>query len=247
MKIVKSKSGSSIGDVKQVLEPFWIYAKQSEIDFTIKDKQGNTGLVYLRNNVQAAPLIWQLSKKHDFYPLGQGTTSILQAIDSNDLYLFESTLNQFNLDVNQVLPGLKETALHDALKNNEAFALTLIEKSSELNIDLNQKRSSDLTVLMKCCELAQLELVKALFDKPKEVGFNETIEGLNLTAFHFACLSWKLKTSNVQDRKGIIDLFLSNSEALNIDLEVEDYLKKTGFEFTYFRRPEKVFSAKNRL
>ena len=225
------KGASSIEEVKQVLEPFWIYGKQSAIDFTINDRQGNTGLVYLRNNVQTASLIWQLSEKHDFYPLSQGTTSILQAIDSNDMYLFKSTINQFNFDVNQVLPGLKETALHDALKNNETFALTLIENSSELKIDLNQKSSGDLTVLMKCCELAKLELVKALFDKSEEVnfnGFNDTIEGLNQTAFHFACLS---STGNVQDTKDIIDLFLSNSETLEIDLEVKDYLKKTGFQY----------------
>ena len=144
------------------------------------------------------------------------------------------------MSIKSFLDGLKETALHDALKNNEAFALTLIEKSSELNIDLNQKSSSDLTVLMKCCELAQLELVKALFDKPKEVHFNETIEGWNWTAFHFACLS---NTGNVQAKKGIINLFLSNSEALNIDLVVEDYLKKTGFEYVS-EDLESFFSAK---
>ena len=68
------------------------------------------------------------------------------------------------------------------------------------------------------------------FFKSKEVDFNETIEGLNQTAFHFACQCLS-NTGNVQDRKGIIDLFLSNSEALNIDLEVKDYLKKTGFEY----------------
>ena len=109
--------------------------------------------------------------------------------------------------------------------------MTLIENSSELKIDLNQKSSGDLTVLMKCCELAKLELVKALFDKSEEVnfnGFNDTIEGLNQTAFHFACLS---STGNVQDTKDIIDLFLSNSETLEIDLEVKDYLKKTGFQY----------------
>merc|ERR1719288_337142 len=97
-----------------------------------------------------------------------------------------------------------------------------MQKSVELNIELNVKDSLGQTAFLMACKNGHTKLVEMLLQKSAELNMNFNADTRNgLTPFHYVCSNGHTK---------IAEIFMQNSALLEIDPNTKDNdLGRTAF------------------
>ena len=167
-------------------------AQEVEIDLNAQDALGRTGFIWACFNKQSEVIDILVTKAEDL-------NIYLQAKDENgksgiDYYPehFGIALKKAiqNKDIQKVLAlkkycdlDLKHELFQALKKDEDEFAIALIENSQSLNLPLSGRDEYDVTLLMKACACKKPEIAEA---KAQDIAINARTEYGN-TAFVIAC------------------------------------------------------------
>ena len=142
---------------------------------------------------------------------------VTNAIKDDDIDKASKLNQEFNLDLKK--------ALFDAIRNNEEFAVSLIDGSKSLNIPLSEADAHNQTPLLLACGLKKPKIAKAILKESKNqdiaIAIN-TQDGYGRTPLLWAC------------KNGWTDIFVKIFEVckdadVELDLNTKDKGDMTGF------------------
>ena len=107
-------------------------------------------------------------------------------------------------------------------KSHSKVAKVLIQKSAELNIDLNAKDQYVRTAFHYACIWGHSDIAEMLMQKSAEFNIDLNAKDEDgMTAFHLACS---------RGRKNIVEMIIDKGKSCKIDLTEKDSLGRTGFQ-----------------
>ena len=106
-------------------------------------------------------------------------------------------------------------------KGHSKVAKARIQKSAELNIDLNAKNQHGRTAFHYVCKEGHSDIAEMLMQKSAEFNINLNVkDDEGITAFHLACS---------RGRKNIVEMIIDKAKSYKIYLTEIDTFGRTGF------------------
>ena len=212
---------------KQIIEEFWIQAKEIKIDLTILDNANKTGFDILIENPQTEQWVEEFSNKHGS-PIGE-LQGLKHSVREHNFDMFKKLVKNITFSITPEL-----LLFYCIESRNEKFAIHLIELNDEMNLQLEFKTNDAFakTVLIKSCELVLPDTVQALFNK-SNLDANAICKDFQefdrSTAFHFACRA--IEKSDEKVAKHLVELFWKYAIQQSIKMHIRDSHGLTGLEY----------------
>ena len=165
--------------------------------------------------------IFEQLEKESLKSCREVSKSWMNCIDGKNI-LWEKVLQEEN--------NAQELFFKACSYGHSKMVKVLIQKSIELNIDMNKKQRNldkyGKTAIHKACQNGHLEIVEILIQKSTEFGIElNSRDDSGDTAFHYAIQ---------RNYFEIAELFISQSSVLDIDLNAKDNYGRTAFHKACF-------------
>ena len=205
-------SNGPIEAKKKIITLFWSYANQLEINLRIKNKEGQTPIDLMKEGVESKGWLKELGNPIEDLKL---LHPLKKAIEEGDFDQVESIKSKFIMNLGFV-------AVFHAIREDEEFAIAMIDNCQRLTLSLSETNEDKNTPLIRACQCEKPKIAKAILCQAKvqDIAINAKSMQGGFTAFNYACY-WGLTD--------VVAIMLEMAQEVKIDLNARDNLKRSGF------------------